>query len=88
MPDSIELAGGPARVLSLAAFDAAGSGIQIHLTEPGAGGVQALRGILALIEAGRLRVPIQRTYPLGEVAAALKVSESGHLAGKLVLLPA
>ncbi|MFD7285425.1 zinc-binding dehydrogenase [Streptomyces sp. NPDC059863] len=78
-------------MLSLAAFDAAGSGIQIHLTEPGAGGVQALqalRGILALIEAGRLRVPIQRTYPLGEVAAALKVSESGHLAGKLVLLPA
>ncbi|WP_381798816.1 NADP-dependent oxidoreductase [Streptomyces niveus] len=88
IPDSIELAGGPARVLSLAAFDAAESGIQIHITERGTGGPQALRDILALIEAGRLRVPIQRTYPLGEVAAALEVSQSGHLGGKLVLLPA
>ncbi|MEU6717477.1 NADP-dependent oxidoreductase [Nonomuraea sp. NPDC046802] len=88
IPDSIELAGGPERVLSLVAFDAAGSGIQIHVTEPGAGGPQALADILALIKAGRLRVPIQRTYPLGEVAAALEVSQSGHLGGKLVLLPA
>ncbi|MGI5231814.1 NADP-dependent oxidoreductase [Actinoallomurus sp. CA-142502] len=88
IPDSIELAGGPERVLSLVAFDAAGSGIHIHMTEPGSGGLRALRDILALIEAGRLRVPIQRTYPLGEVAAALKVSKSGHLGGKLVLLPA
>ncbi|WP_329388036.1 NADP-dependent oxidoreductase [Streptomyces sp. NBC_01716] len=88
IPDSIELAGGPARVLSLVAFDAAGSGIQIHMGEPGAGGRQALGDVLALIEAGRLRVPIQRTYPLGEVAAALEVSRSGHLGGKLVLLPA
>ncbi|MFI6701255.1 zinc-binding dehydrogenase [Streptomyces sp. NPDC050509] len=84
----MELAGGPARVLSLAVFDAAGSGIRIHMTEPGADGPQALRGILALIEAGRLRVPIQRTYPLGEVATALEVSRSGHLGGELVLLPA
>lgn len=88
IPDSIELAGGPSRVLSLVAFDAADSGIQIHMTEPGAGGPQALRDILALIEAGQLRVPIWRTYPLDEVAAALEVSESGHLGGKLVLLPA
>ncbi|MGW6504731.1 NADP-dependent oxidoreductase [Nonomuraea angiospora] len=88
IPDSIELAGGPERVLSLVAFDAAGSGIQIHMTEPGAGGSQALGDILALIKAGRLRVPIQRTYSLGEVTAALEVSQSGHLGGKLVLLPA
>ncbi|MGS2586083.1 zinc-binding dehydrogenase [Streptomyces hebeiensis] len=40
------------------------------------------------MEAGWLRVSIQRTYPLGEVAAALEVSRSGHLGGKLVLLPA
>ncbi|MGW4736458.1 zinc-binding dehydrogenase [Streptomyces shenzhenensis] len=70
MPDSIELAGGPTRVLSLVAFDAASTGIQIHMTEPGAGGPEALRDILALIEAGRLRVPISGTYPLDEMAAA------------------
>ncbi|MFG2886260.1 NADP-dependent oxidoreductase [Streptomyces sp. NPDC048297] len=85
--DSIELAGGPSRVLSLVAFDAAGTGIQIHMTEPGAGGPQALGDILALIEAGRLWVPIAGMYPLDEAAAALEVSRSGHLGGKLVLLP-
>ncbi|MGP4005663.1 NADP-dependent oxidoreductase [Streptomyces sp. 4N124] len=88
IPDSIELAGGPTRVLSLVAFDAASTGIQIHMTEPGAGSPEALRDILALIEAGRLQVPISGTYPLDEVAAALEVSQSGHPGGKLVVLPA
>ncbi|MGV9895169.1 NADP-dependent oxidoreductase [Streptomyces tendae] len=88
IPDSIELAGGPTRVLSLVAFDAASTGIQIHMTEPGAGSPKALRDILALIEAGRLQVPISGIYPLDEVAAALEVSQSGHPGGKLVVLPA
>ncbi|MEV1082666.1 NADP-dependent oxidoreductase [Streptomyces sp. NPDC050211] len=88
IPDSIELAGGPTRVLSLVAFDAASTGIQIHMTEPGAGGPEALRDILALIEAGRLRVPISGTYSLDEVAVAVEVSQSGHPGGKLVVLPA
>ncbi|MFE7976140.1 zinc-binding dehydrogenase [Streptomyces shenzhenensis] len=88
IPDSIELAGGPTRVLSLVAFDAVSTGIQIHMTEPGAGGPEALRNILALIEAGRLQVPISGTYPLDEVAAALAVSQSGHPGGNLVVLPA
>ncbi|MFE7566632.1 NADP-dependent oxidoreductase [Streptomyces sp. NPDC057539] len=88
IPDSIELAGGPTRVLSLVAFDAADTGIQVHMTEPGAGGPEALGGILALIEAGRLQMPVAGTYPLDEVAAALAVSQSGHLSGKLVVLPA
>ncbi|MFJ8795461.1 NADP-dependent oxidoreductase [Streptomyces sp. NPDC102462] len=88
IPDSIELAGGPTRVLSLVAFDAASTGIQVHMTEPGADGPEALRGILALIEAGRLQVPVAGTYPLDEVATALAVSQSGHPGGKLVVLPA
>ncbi|GAB2787974.1 NADP-dependent oxidoreductase [Streptomyces chlorus] len=88
IPDSIELAGGPTRVLSLVAFDATDTGIQVHMTEPGAGAPQALGDILALIEAGRLQMPIAGTYPLDEVAAALAVSQSGHLSGKLVVLPA
>ncbi|MER7805363.1 NADP-dependent oxidoreductase [Streptomyces parvulus] len=87
IPDSVELAGGPARVLSLVAFDAAGTGIQVHMTEPGAGRHQALADILALMEEGRLQMPIAGTYPLDEVAAALAVSESGHLGGKLVVQP-
>jgi hypothetical protein len=36
IPLSIELAGGPERVLTLAAFDAADTGIRIHVDGPGA----------------------------------------------------
>lgn len=36
---------------------------------------------------GDLVVPIQRTYPLGEVRAAFTELEAGHMAGKIVLIP-
>lgn len=39
------------------------------------------------IAAGDLIVPIQRTYPLGEVRAAFTELEAGHIAGKIVLIP-
>jgi NADPH:quinone reductase-like Zn-dependent oxidoreductase len=87
IPLSIELAGGPERVLTLWAFDAADTGIRIHVDGPGATLVPALNAILGLIEDGRLQVPIQRTYPLTEAAMALDASQSGHVSGKLVLVP-
>ncbi|MER6957635.1 NADP-dependent oxidoreductase [Streptomyces sp. NPDC000618] len=87
IPDSIELAGGPARVLSIVAFDAADKGIQLFANNAEETGTQALREIVALIEGGRLRVPIWRTYSLEQAAEALDASRCGHLGGKLVLLP-
>src|SRR5437870_7767175 len=84
---SIELAGGPERVLTLAAFDAADTGIRIHVDGPGENLVPALDAILGLIEEGRLQVPISRTYPLSEAPLALDASQSGHVSGKLVLVP-
>ncbi|GCB44392.1 NADP-dependent oxidoreductase [Streptomyces sp. NL15-2K] len=87
IPLSIDLAGGPERVLTLVAFDAADLGIQVHTDGASGNGVRALRDILALIEEGRLHVPIWRTYPLAEAAAALDLSRAGHVRGKIVLLP-
>jgi NADPH:quinone reductase-like Zn-dependent oxidoreductase len=87
IPLSIELAGGPERVLTLLAFDAADTGIRIHVDGPGANLVPALNDILGLIEDGRLQVPIERTFPLTEAAAALDASQTGHVSGKLVLVP-
>jgi NADPH:quinone reductase-like Zn-dependent oxidoreductase len=84
IPDSIELAGGPDRVLTIAAFDAADTGIQLHVSQAGP---QEYREILRRIEEGRLRVPIARTYALTETAAALDESRAGHVSGKLVILP-
>ncbi len=87
LPVSIELAGGPERVLTIAAFDAADHGVRFHLGGGGQDTIRAIRDILALIEDGRLRLPIWRTYPLTEAAAALDASQTGHLGGKIVLLP-
>ena len=83
IPLSIELAGGPDRVLTLVAFDAADTGIQVHLG--GSNDVKALDEILELIERGKLQVPIFRTYPLSEAAAAIEASRTGHVRGKIVL---
>jgi NADPH:quinone reductase-like Zn-dependent oxidoreductase len=87
IPESIELAGDPKRVLTLVAFDAADTGIQIHVDGPGAHLAPALHEILTHIEEGRLQVPVERTFPLREVAAAIDASRAGHVNGKIVILP-
>jgi NADPH:quinone reductase len=46
-----------------------------------------LADLAGAIAAGDLVVPIQRTYPLGEVRAAFTELEAGHVAGKIVLVP-
>ncbi|KAA0939319.1 NADP-dependent oxidoreductase [Streptomyces apricus] len=45
----------------------------------------ALRGLVALVEQGRLRVHVQRTFPFERVADAHRLLDEGHLRGKLVL---
>jgi NADPH:quinone reductase len=58
----------------------------------GEGGASAasaatLAELAALIAAGDLVVPIQRTYPLEQVREAYTELEAGHIAGKIVLIP-
>ena len=87
IPVSIQLTGTPERVLTLVAFDAADTGIQIHIGGGGSDLGDALREIVGLIEQRRLTVSISRTFPLAEIASALKTSGAGHVTGKIVILP-
>jgi NADPH:quinone reductase-like Zn-dependent oxidoreductase len=87
IPLSIQLTGDPHRVLTLVAFDAADTGIQINVGGAGNDLGPALRELVGLLEQRRLTVPIWRTYPLAQAAAALDASGAGHLNGKIVLLP-
>jgi NADPH:quinone reductase-like Zn-dependent oxidoreductase len=48
--------------------------------------VHVLGEIGELIESGRFSLPVAQTFPLAEVAQAHRVSEEGHVRGKLVLL--
>jgi NADPH:quinone reductase-like Zn-dependent oxidoreductase len=85
LPVSVELAGGPERVLTIAGFSDVPEGVMAHTGGAGGDLPAALREIVALIAEGRLEVPLARTFPLEEAAAALDASEHGHLAGKIVL---
>jgi NADPH:quinone reductase-like Zn-dependent oxidoreductase len=87
IPLSIELAGGPDRILTLVAFDAANTGIQVFVGATVDDWGPALHEIVSLLEQRRLTVPIWRTFPLAETAAALDTSSNGHLNGKIVVLP-
>ena len=87
IPVSIQLTGTPERVLTLVAFDAADTGIQIHTGGGGSDLGDGLREIVGLIQQRRLTVSISRTFPLTEIASALKTSSAGHVTGKIVILP-
>ena len=88
LPELIELAGGAKNVVTLADFDGAkqyevrfSNGFEGHA-------FHALAEIEALIETGRFWLPVERTYPLEEIAEAHRVSEHGHVRGRLVLIVA
>ena len=48
--------------------------------------MHALAEIGELIESGRFSLPVAQTFLLAEIAEAHRVSESGHVRGRLVLL--
>ncbi|WP_086841452.1 NADP-dependent oxidoreductase [Amycolatopsis kentuckyensis] len=52
------------------------------LVEPDRGG---LTGLAELVEAGQLKVRVEQTFPLEDVAKAHELGESGRVSGKLVL---
>src|SRR5689334_2089577 len=85
--DLIELTGDPARVASIADWRAADLGIKIT---GGAGterAVEALGEAAELIAAGRFSLPVAQTFRFAQAADAHRVSEEGHVRGKLVLIP-
>lgn len=45
----------------------------------------AVRGLVELVEQGKLRVHVQETFPFERVADAHRMLDGGHLQGKLVL---
>jgi NADPH:quinone reductase-like Zn-dependent oxidoreductase len=89
LPLSIELAGGPDRVLTIVAAQQAAELGVVFSGGPGVvvDTIAALTEAVDLIVAGRLTLPIWHIYPLAEAGAAHIESERGHGRGKIVLLP-
>ncbi|MFE3498825.1 NADP-dependent oxidoreductase [Kitasatospora sp. NPDC059146] len=88
LPLSVELAGSAERVLTIADIPGAQEhGIRFS---GGAEGGESYHGrafaaALALHRAGTLRLPLHRVLPLAEAAQAHRISEDGHVRGKIVL---
>lgn len=89
---SLELVSDRDRIVSIAAFGRADTGIRLIGGAPGAEpGTeirgQAWRSLLPAAAAGTLRVVVSRTFPLVDAADALRFVAEGHAGGKVVLLP-
>ncbi len=86
LPELIELAGGREHVVTIADFPGAQAhGVTFSRGDDGRA-LHALGEIGELIESGRFSLPVAQTFPLTEIAEAHRVSENGHVRGKLVLL--
>lgn len=86
LPELIALTGSPDRVVTLADFAGAREhGVRFSRGDTGRA-VHAITDIGALVESGRFALPVARTYPLAEIAAAHRAGEDGHVRGKLVLV--
>lgn len=86
LPDLIEITGSPDNVVTIADFQESGK-LGVRATTGAEGrSWQALALAAELYEKGTFTLPVERTFPLEEIAEAQRVSEEGHARGKLVLL--
>ncbi|MDX2623339.1 NADP-dependent oxidoreductase [Streptomyces sp. NPDC049952] len=84
LPDLVEIAGGPDRVVTVADHvNAERLGVRVANAVNDSA---LLAEAAALGEQGRYVPRIDRTYPLEEIAQAHAHSESGHVRGKIVIL--
>jgi NADPH:quinone reductase-like Zn-dependent oxidoreductase len=98
LPDLIAVAGDPAKVVTIADFEAAAHGVHMSHGAPAdetgsslgaAADPLAAHGLevaVKLAAEARLRVPVAAAFPLDEIAAAHELSETRHARGKIVLL--
>lgn len=82
----VTLAPEPLRVLSIANFDAARVGARVTGGGEDSHPMEALALVAQLLEQNALVVKVQ-TFPFERAAEAYRISQAGHVRGKLVLVP-
>ena len=79
----VELVDDPEEVVSVADFDAPELGARAVRNEPRA--IDVLRTVARLHAEGRYRIEVERVLPLEDAATAHRLSEAGHVRGKVVI---
>ena len=87
LQDAIAVAGDPARVITIADNHFADRGVRFSGQDPADRAPEALPELAALMADGRLTVPVWRSYPLAQAAAAHADLAAGRNHGKIILLP-
>jgi NADPH:quinone reductase-like Zn-dependent oxidoreductase len=82
----ISLVSEPSRVLSIANFAAGQTGAQVTGGGADSRPMQSLAEVAGLLEQNKVVIKVQ-TFPFTRAAEAYRVSRSGHVRGKLVLIP-
>jgi NADPH:quinone reductase-like Zn-dependent oxidoreductase len=84
--DLISLASKPSQVLSIANFTATQAGARVTGGGADSHPMEALALVADLLAQNKLVIKIQ-TFPFDRAAEAYRISQSGHVRGKLVLIP-
>ncbi len=84
LEESVDLAGGPSRVITLAGEHSADLGVTLSAPTPDRA-PDALDRTMPLLASGALRLRAQRLLPLSDAAAAHALLEGGQVHEKLVL---
>jgi NADPH:quinone reductase-like Zn-dependent oxidoreductase len=84
LPDAIDLAGGPSRVVTLADPHAADFGVAFSVGTPDRA-PQAVDQTMPLLASGALRLRRQRHFPMQQAAEAHRLLENGAVHEKLIL---
>jgi NADPH:quinone reductase-like Zn-dependent oxidoreductase len=87
LPESVELAGGPAAVVTIS--DPAAEQVGVRYARGMVSRVplpEVCADVLPLVLAGTVRVPIAARFPLEQAADAHRLSEQGHPGGRIVLV--
>ena len=86
LPQLIDLAGGSQNVVTLADFEGSEEhGVRFSNGFVDGHAFHSLTEVGELIEAGRFWLPVDKTFPLAEIAEAHRISEHGRVRGRLVL---
>lgn len=84
LPELIELTGDPAKVITIADFGGGELGVQV--SSGGGDSGAALAEAARQSEAGAFSIPVANLFKLEQAAKAHRASQTGHVAGRTVLV--
>jgi NADPH:quinone reductase-like Zn-dependent oxidoreductase len=85
LPDSIELVGGTARIVTIADMAAQDLGVTFNAGDPAGRSLSDLADLADRAARGEIVTTISATYPLADAVAAQARVDEGHARGKVVL---